>query len=172
MPTTSVTRVIPAPVHDIWNVLADIPKARRWNPSWQKIEFSSNQTHGKGTRFRAYVDERSFEFEITDWVVPELISFTPIREEDERYAITLESQAFRLTPLDDQTTGVEIIAHASTHGFRGMVMGLFFWAGHQRQGLSHALDNLEALFVPESGDAEDDMEEIGEFEPESESIRE
>lgn len=170
MPITSVRRIIAAPVHDIWGVLSDIPNARRWNPAWEKIEFSTNQTHGAGTRFTAHVDDQSFEFEITDWVVPEFISFTPVRENEERYAITLESQAFRLTPQEDDTTGVELISHASTHGFRGLIMGLFFWAGHQKQGLNKALDNLEALFAPP--DEGEDLEGIDEFEPESEKIAE
>lgn len=169
MPVTSVSRPIAAPVHDIWNALSDIPNARRWNPSWEKIEFSSNQTHGAGTRFKAYVADRPFEFEISDWVVPEFISFTPIREQGERYAIMLESQAFRLTAIDDDLTSVEIIAHASTHGFRGILMGIFFWAGHQKQGLNHALDNVEALFAPAS-DEDEDLEEIDEWEPESERV--
>lgn len=170
MPTTSVSRIIPAPVHDAWSVLSDIPNARRWNPAWDKIEFVSNQTHGAGTRFRAQVDDSSYEFEISDWIVPEFISFTPIREEHERYGITLESQAFRLTPVSDDATGVEIIAHASTSGIRGFFIGLFFWSGHQKQGLDHALDNLESLFAPETEgemleaaeDAEPDWEEIAE----------
>lgn len=170
MPTTSVSRIIPAPAHAIWGVLSDIPNARRWNPAWDKVEFASNQTHGAGTRFRARVDDRTFEFEISDWVVPEFISFTPIRDDDERYAITLESQAFRLKPLDDDVTSVEIIAHASTSGFRGIVMGLLFWAGHQKQGLINALDNLEALFVPDSGD--ESLEEIDADEPPAETIAE
>lgn len=165
MPTTSVSRIIPAPVHDIWAALSDIPNARRWNPAWDNIEFASNQTHGTGTRFRAQVDDQTFEFEITDWIVPEFISFTPIREEDESYGITLESQAFRLTSLEDDVTQVELIAHASTRGFRGMLVGLLFWSGHQKGGLNHALDNLESLFVPES--EEDGMqEEIEDEEPE------
>jgi uncharacterized protein YndB with AHSA1/START domain len=153
MPTTSVSRIIPAPVHDIWAVLSDIPSALRWNPSWDKIEFSSNQTHGAGTRFRAHVDDQWFEFEISDWIVPEFISFTPIRgEQEERYAITLELQAFRLTPLDDDATQVEIISHASTSGVRGFLVGLLFWAGHQKQGLAHALDNVESLVEPAPAD--------------------
>lgn len=153
MPTTSVSRIIPAAVHDIWTVLSDIPNARRWNPAWDKIEFSSNQTHGVGTRFRAHVDDQRFEFEISDWVVPEFISFTPIRDEqEERYAITLESQAFRLTPLDEGATRVEIISNASTSGVRGLIIGLLFWAGHQKQGLNHALDNVESLFDPVPAD--------------------
>lgn len=160
MPTTSVRRVIPAPIHDIWHAISDIPNAKRWNPGWERIEFTTNQTHGAGTRFRAHVDsETAFDFEITDWVVPEFISFTPIREPGERYAIMLESQAFRLSEVDDEATGVEVISRASTHGIRGVVVGLFFWSGHQKQGLERALDNLESLFL--SAEAED-SEEAGE----------
>lgn len=165
MPTTSVVRVIPAPVHEVWHAISDLPNARRWNPGWKRIEFTTNQTHGAGTRFRAHVDEQTaFDFEVTDWVVPEFISFSPLRDDaEERYAVTLESQAFRLTKIDDETTGVELIAHASTSGIRGLLMGLLFWSGHQKQGLSSALDNLEALFV--DGDAEP-AEYVEEVEPE------
>jgi uncharacterized protein YndB with AHSA1/START domain len=168
MPTTSVSRIIPAQVHEIWTVLSDIPNARRWNPAWDKIEFSSNQTHGAGTRFRAHVDDQWFEFEISDWIVPEFISFTPIRDEqEERYAITLESQAFRLTPLDNYATRVEIISHASTSGVRGLIVGLLFWAGHQKQGLAHALDNVESLF--EAAPADNAAQVRDEAEPDSEA---
>lgn len=162
MPTTSVTRILPAPVHDVWHVLSDIENARRWNPAWEKIEIISHQTHGAGTRFRAQVDEHSFEFEISDWVVPEFISFRPIREEDEHYAVMMESQAFRLTQVDEDVTGVELIARASTHGVKGFVMGLLFWGGHQRQGLSSALDNLEELFTPKAeGETLEEMDGEG-----------
>ena len=166
MPTTSMSRIIPAPVHDVWSVLSEVERARRWNPAWEKIEIVSHQTHGAGTRFRADVGEgQSFEFEISDWVVPEFISFTPIREEGERYAVTLESQAFRLTAIDEETTSLELIAHASTRGLRGFFMGLLFWAGHQKQGLSNALDNIEDLFIPEEERELLEGEEDGEAGP-------
>lgn len=170
MPTTSVSRIIAAPVHDIWTVLSDIPSALRWNPSWDRIEFSSNQTHGAGTRFRAHVNDQWFEFEISDWIVPEFISFTPIRsEKEERYAITLESQAFRLTKLDDEATRVEIISHASTSGVRGLLVGLLFWAGHQKQGLVQALDNVESLFEPAPGGEAPQEGDEGELDSEAEA---
>jgi uncharacterized protein YndB with AHSA1/START domain len=169
MPSASVIRIIAAPAHDIWSVLSDIENAPRWNPSWKKIEIISTQTHGSGTRFRAQVDEKqAFDFEVAEWVVPELISFTPIRDPMEPlYSITLEGHAFRLSKIDERTTNVELFAYASTHGFRGIVMGLFMWAGHQKPGLSRALDHLQALFEPDKVVIEDEELKVLESEADS-----
>lgn len=170
MPTTSVSRIIPAPAQEVWQAISDISNARRWNPAWEKIEFTTNQTHGAGTRFQAHVDsETAFEFEVSDWVAPEFISFTPVRDPEEAtYAITLEQQAFRLTAIDDEATGVEVISRASTNGIRGFVMGLFFWSGHQKQGLNSALDNIEALFTPD-GERPQETEAVDELPEENEA---
>lgn len=151
MPSTSTSRVIAAPANEIWDALADVEKATRWNAAWKEVEITSSQTHGAGTRFRARVDEdQSFEFEIADWVVPEFISFTPVHDPtDPFYPITLDGHAFRLTKMDERTTAVELIASATSHGFRGIVMGLFMWANHQKPGLVRALDRLQALFEPD-----------------------
>jgi len=170
MPSASVIRTIGAPVHDIWTVLADIENARRWNPSWKEIEMISTQTHGAGTRFRARVDEKqAFDFEVAEWVVPEFIAFAPIRDPMEPlYSITLEGHAFRLSKIDEQTTSVELFAYASSHGFRGLIMGLFMWKGHQRPGLSRALDHLQALFEPDKVNIEDE-EDLEVLESEADS---
>ena len=151
MPSTSVSRIIAAPAREIWEVLADVENAKRWNASWKEVEITSSQKHGAGTRFRARVDEDlSFEFEIADWVVPEFISFTPIHDPMEpRYPITLDGHAFRLTRVDENATAVELIASATSHGFRGIIMGLFMWSNHQKPGLVRALDRLQALFEPD-----------------------
>lgn len=151
MPSTSVSRIIPAPAREVWEVLADVENAMRWNAAWKEVEITSSQTHGAGTRFRAKVDdEQSYEFEIADWVVPEFISFTPVYDPMEpAYSITLDGHAFRLTRIDEQATAVELIASASTHGFRGIVMGLFMWGNHQKPGLIRALDRLQAIFDPD-----------------------
>ncbi len=162
MPSTSVSRIIAAPVREIWDALADIENATRWNAAWKEIEIISSQTHGAGTRFRATVDdEQAFEFEIADWVVPEFISFTPIHDPLEPlYSITLDGHAFRLTRIDEQATAVELIASASTHGFRGIIMGLFMWANHQKPGLVRALDRLQAVFDPDMEVVEDEDFEV------------
>jgi uncharacterized protein YndB with AHSA1/START domain len=153
MPSTSVSRVIAAPREQVWSVLSDLANARRWNSAWTSIEFVSGQTHGPDTRFRARTAEgESYEFVITAWVVPEYIEFTPVRDETERYSITLEAQAFRLEPEGEDATQVELIARASTHGLRGWLLGLAFWRGHQKQGLNTALERLQAALEPERSD--------------------
>lgn len=150
MPATSVSRMINAPRDKVWAVLSDIAKARRWNAAWSRIDFASNQTHGLGTRFRAETaDGQTFEFEITNWVAPEYIEFSPVRDESERFGIMLEAQAFHLAPEGEGATRVELMARASTHGIRGIVMGLFFWRGYQNQGLEYALETLASAFEPE-----------------------
>lgn len=154
MPLTSASRVIQAPQDQVWAVLSDIANARRWNSAWSQIEFTSKQTHGPGTRFRAQTaDANVYEFEISAWVAPEYIEFSPVREETERYAIMLESQAFHLAPEGDSATRVELIARSSTHGLRGWLMGLVFWRGYQKQGLGQALETLSSAFQSnESGE--------------------
>jgi uncharacterized protein YndB with AHSA1/START domain len=148
MPTTSATRVIHAPRDKVWAVLSDIANARRWNSAWSKIEFTSKQTHGPETGFRAETEDGdTYEFVVSAWVAPEYIEFTPIRDETERYAIMLEAQAFRLAPEGDAATRVDLISRSSTHGPRGWVMGLLFWRGYQKQGLASALETLSSVFV-------------------------
>ena len=150
MPTTSVVRVIDAPREQVWGVLSDIANARRWNAAWSAVEFVTNQTHGAGTRFRAKMaDGDSFEFKVTAWVAPEYIEFAPVREESERYGIMMEAQAFQLKAEGEGATRVELMARASTHGARGRLMGLLFWRGHQKQGLTYALETLASVFKPE-----------------------
>jgi uncharacterized protein YndB with AHSA1/START domain len=150
MPTTSASRVINAPLDQVWAALSDIANARRWNSSWSKIELTTKQTHGPGTRFRAQTAEgEAFEFEVTAWMVPEYIEFTPLRDESERYGVMLESQAFHLTPEGEDATRVELIARASTHGWKGWVIGLLFWRGYQKPGLNHALETLACFFEPQ-----------------------
>ena len=152
MPSTSASRVIKAPREDIWALLSDIANARRWNSAWSSIEFVSKQTHGPETQFRACTDEgKAFEFLITAWVVPEYIEFTPVRDESERYGITLESQAFRLQP-EGEATRVDLMARASTHGIKGWLLGLLFWRGYQKQGHNAALEKLDSAFPSEETD--------------------
>ena len=147
MPTTSASRIIDAPRDEVWAALSDLANATRWNSAWSRIEFSSTQTHGPGTRFRAHTEDGSaYEFMVSAWVAPEYIEFSPIRDETERYGIMLESHAFHLLPEGDYATRIELIARSSTHGLRGWVVGLFFWRGYQKRGLHQALDTLGSLF--------------------------
>lgn len=149
MPKVSVSRVIPARQGELWATVSDIQNARRWNTAWTRIEITTEQTHGPGTRFRAHTEGgETFDFEVTSWVAPEFIAFSPIRDERERYGITLESHAFRLQAVGEEETLVELIAHATAHGVRGRFTALFFWPGYQKEGLNLALDSLEALFTP------------------------
>ena len=150
MPTTSVSRVINAPQDQVWAVLSDLANARRWNSAWSRIEFTSKQTHGPETRFRAHTDDgNAYDFVISTWVAPEYIEFSPVRDEAERCGIMLESQAFHLVPEGESTTSVELIARSSMHGPRGWLMGLLFWRGYQKQGLAGALDALSSVFEPD-----------------------
>ncbi|HVP04341.1 MAG TPA: SRPBCC family protein [Dehalococcoidia bacterium] len=153
MPTAFVTRVIAAPQHDVWALISDISQAGRWNRFWSKIEFTSPQTHGAGTRFRATTSSGdSFEFEVCEWEAPQRIAFCPIREPGERYNITLESHVFEVRAVSADACEVTVTAHASASGLRGRIMAMFFWASHQRDGLEAALDSLQSVFEPEEAD--------------------
>lgn len=65
----------------------------------------------------------------------------------------LESHAFRLQPAGEDQTHVEVVANASVHDLRGRIVAMFFWPGHQRQGMENVLDSLESLFDRGAPDA-------------------
>ena len=157
MPSTSASRAIGAPRDQVWAVLSDIANARRWNSAWSRIEFSSKQTHGPETRFRAHTEDGdTFEFVVSAWAAPEYIEFSPVREIAESYGIMLESQGFRLEPAGEDVTRVELTAQASTHGIKDWIMGLLFWRGYQKQGLNVALERLDSVFPADKAREQDE----------------
>jgi uncharacterized protein YndB with AHSA1/START domain len=150
MPTANASRVIRAPQKDVWALLSDVTQARRWNKYWAAIEFASGQTYGVGTRFVAKTEGGdSFTFDICDWEAPQRIAFCPVREPGEGYGITLDSHVFEMRPVTGDECVVTITARASASGLRGRIVAMFFWAGHQKDGLNAALDALQAVFQPE-----------------------
>jgi uncharacterized protein YndB with AHSA1/START domain len=156
MASVTVSLVIPAPRDEVWAVISDVANARRWNASWTRIEIITEQTQGKGTRFRTHNREAddTFEFEISDWTAPEYIAFAPVRDpEERRYDISLDWHAFRLTPEEGGKTRVDLTASATTRGIRGRFVGMVFWPGHQRAGLTQALRSLGEVFGMEAEEA-------------------
>ncbi len=154
MPTTSESRIIAAPVREVWAAITDLEAAHRWNGAWQRVEYLSYQREGVGTEFRAHTEDGlAHDFRISEWAQMEYISFAPVRSEDEdkekRYMLTLESQAFLLRPANDDHTDVTLFATVASHGPRGWFAARFVWPGYQRQGLRSALDALQALFEPQ-----------------------
>jgi len=154
MPTTSESRTIAAPVREVWAAITDLEAAHRWNGAWQRVEYLSYQREGVGTEFRAHTEDGlAHDFRISEWAPMEYISFAPVRNEDEdkenRYMLTLESQAFLLRPANDDHTDVTLFATVASHGPRGWFAARFVWPGYQRQGLRSALDALQALFEPQ-----------------------
>ena len=131
-------------------MLSDIEHAGRWNKAWTDIRFTSGQTHGAGTTFRATMEGGgAFDFEICDWSAPERIAFCPIRSLGELYSITLDSHIFEVRSLTNDECEVTITAKASAHGVRGRVIAMFFWSGHQEDGLNVALDAIQSVFEPD-----------------------
>jgi uncharacterized protein YndB with AHSA1/START domain len=155
MPTVGVRRIIAAPQQEVWDALADIENAGRWNQAWQDIEFLSRQRQGVGTAFRAQTEGgQSAEFEVVAWEPPEYIAFAPRQtpegeEPPAGYLITLEAQAFHLRPREEGRTEVSLLARADSHGLRGWLVGRLFWPGFQKQGMRKALAAVAALFEPE-----------------------
>lgn len=151
MPRTSVSRVVRAPRQALWSLLSEVTRAPEWNKAWTGIELTGALSHGKGTRFRATTDrDEHFDFEVCGWIAPEHISFCPLRDPlEQMYSITLESHTFDLKALGDDETEVTITAHATSHGLRGRVIAMFFWSGHQQDGLELALDYVQGVFEPE-----------------------
>lgn len=162
MPTTSETRLIAAPVADVWAAITDMEAAARWNRVWERVEYLSSQREGVGTQFRAHTEDGfAHDFRISEWAPLEYVAFTPMRNEAEeaaRHLITLESQSFLLRAASDDHTDVTLFASVAAHGLRGWLTTRFVWPSYQRQGLRSALDNLQALFEP----VEDEPEEEGE----------
>ncbi len=158
MPSVTVSISIPATPEKVWAVVSDVANAQRWNKAWSRIELTTALSEGRGTRFRAHVDDEdgaghAFEFEITEWLAPEHIVFTPIRDPDEElYQISLDWHAFRIVPLDGENSRVDLTAQATTRGLRGRFAGLLLWPGHQRPGLEEALSSLAELFGVEPAD--------------------
>jgi uncharacterized protein YndB with AHSA1/START domain len=158
MAQVTASRLIRAPQAEVWGVISDVANARKWNKSWRKIEFTTPQTHGVGTSFSATVGDEgnSYQFEVSEWSSPERIAFRPIRSPEEGlYPITLESHVFQLREAEGGTLA-ELTATASAHGILGRIMTLFFWKGHQREGLEVAVNELASIFEPD----EDEDEEI------------
>ena len=152
MPTTSASRIIAAPVADVWAAITRLEDASRWNQAWQRVEYLSDQREGVGTTFRAYDEDGvGHNFRISEWAPHEVVAFDPLRDEpeDRRYLITLESQGFLLRPAGDNHTDVSLFATAAGHGLRGWLTARFVWPNYQRQGLGRALDSLQALFEPQ-----------------------
>ena len=162
MPTTSESRLIAAPRAELWDAVTDLEAARRWNQTWQRVEYLSSQREGVDTTFRAHTEDGlAHDFRISEWDPPQYVAFAPVKEEpqDKGYLITLESQSFFLEPVNDHTS-VTLSATAAGHGLRGLLAVRLVWPGYQRQGLARALDALQALFEPPDG-----PEENGEASP-------
>jgi uncharacterized protein YndB with AHSA1/START domain len=163
MPQVTATRVIQAPQQEIWAALSDIKNATRWNTAWPRIDMTSNQTHGEGTMFRAHTESGdAYDFVVSEWVVPECITFSPVRGEGEDvYSITLESQTFRLRPLGEEETLVELSARSRARGIRGHFIARFFWPGFQKQGMQSALEQLASVFEETEGEGAGEVESAG-----------
>jgi uncharacterized protein YndB with AHSA1/START domain len=152
MPSVTASISVPATPEQVWAVISDVANAQRWNKAWSRIEMTTGLGGGRGTRFRAHVTDedggdQAFEFEITEWVAPEYIVFTPIRDpEEEQYQITLDWHSFSIVPLDGENTRIDLTARATTRGLRGRFAGLLLWPGHQKPGLEEALNSLAELF--------------------------
>ncbi|MCH7484291.1 MAG: SRPBCC family protein [Chloroflexi bacterium] len=151
MPSVTVSISIPATQEKVWAVVSDIVNAQRWNKAWSHIELTTQLSEGRGTRFLAHVKDEDggdqvSEFEITEWIAPEYIVFTPVRNpEAEREQLTIDWHSFRIVPLDRETTRVDLTAQATARGLRGRFAGMLLWPGHQKPGLEAALSSLARL---------------------------
>ena len=152
MPSITVRRIVEAPRQEVWDVIADIENAGRWNRGWQHIEVLSYHKEGRGVTFRARSEDGAIsDLEIVAWSPPESIAFAPRREASEGgYGVRLESQAFHLRAVSASQTELELTATASTSGLRGWFVGRLFWPGYQSPGLGRALEAIAALFSPGS----------------------
>ena len=152
MPSVTASISIAATPEKVWAVVSDVANAQRWNKAWSHIELTTGFSEGRGTRFLAHVTDddggdQTSEFEVTEWVAPEYIEFTPVRNpEAEQDQLTIDWHSFRIVPLDEETTRVDLTAQATARGVRGRFAGVLLWPGHQRPGLEAALNSLARLF--------------------------
>jgi len=61
----------------------------------------------------------------------------------------LKSHLFEVRALSDEDCELTITAHATASGLRGRIISMFFWSGHQKDGLNAALDAIQSQFEPE-----------------------
>ena len=152
MPSVTASISIPATQEKVWAVVSDVGNAQRWNKAWNRIELTTESREGRGTRFLAHVKdedggEQTSEFEVTEWIAPEYIEFTPVRNPAaEQDQLTIDYHSLRIVPLDEETTRVDLTAEATAHSLRGRFAGMLLWPGHQRPGLEAALSSLARLF--------------------------
>ena len=154
MPRVQARRLIPAPLPSVWEAIADLEGAPRWNKAWARVRLVSGPA-GEGAVLRAEDEEgRASELQVGAWEPQRRVAFLPrpSPEEDmDRYWLLLEGQAITLEPVGEDATLVTIEARARARGLMGLVVGWLLWPGYQRRGLVAALDGLEALFRPAEG---------------------
>ncbi|HXG41322.1 MAG TPA: SRPBCC family protein [Dehalococcoidia bacterium] len=149
-----VQRVIAAPLPQVWEAIADLEAAPRWNRAWARVRLLSGPA-GEGAVLRAEDEEgRASELQVGDWEPQRRVSFLPRPSPGEdlgSYWLVLEGQAITLEPAGEGATLVTMEARARARGLMGLVVGWLLWPGYQRRGLVAALDGLEALFSPDEG---------------------
>ena len=149
MPTTYESRIIAAPVAEVWTAITDLEAAARWNGAWQRVEYLSSQREGVGATFRSHTEDgQSFDFRISEWAPLEYVAYEPMREEpeEELYLFTLESQSFLLKPANDDHTKVTLSTSASARGVWEWLRARLSRSGHQKHILRRTLDALQAPF--------------------------
>jgi uncharacterized protein YndB with AHSA1/START domain len=76
MSTVAVTRLVEAPVVEVWRVFTDLPGRRRWLSTVTQVEMLASGAFGAGTVWRetrtmADGAEITEEFRVTECVIPE-----------------------------------------------------------------------------------------------------
>ena len=147
MPTTSESRIVAAPVREVWASIPDLETANRWNGAWRRVEYLSSQREGVGAIFRAHTEGgQTFDFRVSEWAPQEYIAYEPMQEEpeEELYLFTLESQSFLLKPTDEGHTKVTLSTTASAHGVWEWLRARLSRSGHQKNIFRRTLDALQA----------------------------
>jgi len=151
VPTVRVSRLINAPVGEVWRVIADLEGAPRWNRAWARVRLLSGPA-GQGALLRAEAEDGwTSDLEVGGWEPERRVLFVPRPGPDEdtgRYWLVLEGQSISLQPAAEGATLVTMEARARSRGLMGLVVGWVLWPGYQRRGLRAALDALAELFPP------------------------
>ena len=100
MPTTSVGRVIDAPIEKVWRVVADFGKTSRYNPAVPVSYSIGDQESGLGARRRCEFDDAGEKF-----IEERIVEFD---ETSHRYTVELVGGTAK-PPIDEVRVGISVV---------------------------------------------------------------
>ncbi len=140
------SRIVEAPLEEVWALVADLERAPRWNRAWARVAIEGEPRVGALVRAWSVEGEEA-SFRLVEWRPPFSLALAPVLAPGEEGPwLFLLEQRIELRPAKGpRRTLVSMEARARLRGLRGLVLGLILWPGYQRRGLAAALEALAAL---------------------------